>query len=233
MHRHLDEELEILRKALLEMGGLVERQIDNAMTALVDADVDLAKAVIGRDRDIDEFERTVDDRCVRILALYQPAAGDLRFVTMGLKIVTDLERQGDQAVNIAERAMELAQEPPLKPYIDLPRMALMARRMLSSALDAFVRHDAAAAHRILTDDEEVDALTSQLFREILTYMIETPQNIGRGTRLLFIAKYLERIADHATNIAEMVIFNLEGKDVRHGHDDGTVAPSSAAHGSGA
>jgi phosphate transport system protein len=219
MHRHLDEELEALRKLLLEMGGLVERQIDNAMTSLVDADVDLARSVIERDTEVDEYERVIDDRCVRILALFQPTAGDLRFVTMGMKIVVDMERQGDQAVNIAERAMELAQEPPLKPYIDLPRMALMARRMLSQALDAFVRHDSGAAQRILREDREVDALTSQLFRELLTYMIETPQNISRGTRLLFIAKYLERIADHATNIAEMVIYNLEGRDVRHGHGD--------------
>ncbi|MFN7976293.1 MAG: phosphate signaling complex protein PhoU [Acidobacteriota bacterium] len=230
MHRHLDEELEALKKALLEMGGLVERQIDNAMTALVDADVDLARSVIARDKEVDEFERRIDESCVRILALFQPAARDLRFVTLGLKIVTDLERQGDQAVNIAERAIELAEEPPLKPYIDLPRMSLCARRMLDQALEAFVRGDAAAAHKILGDDDQVDQLTSQLFREILTYMIENPKNILRGTRILFVAKYLERIADHATNIAEMVIFNIEGKDVRHGHDDTVpaVGPGDSA-----
>lgn len=229
MQRHLDQELEALRKALLEMGGLVERQIDNAMTALVDADEELARSVIDRDGEIDEMERSIDDRCVRLLALFQPAAGDLRFVTLGLKCVTDLERQGDQAVNIAERAIELAQEPPLKPYIDLPRMAVIARRMLGRALDAFVNKDSVSARTILVDDEEVDALTSQLFREILTYMIENPRNIERGTRLLFIAKYLERIADHATNIAEMVIYTVEGRDVRHGHNepaDGARAPGN-------
>lgn len=218
MHRHLDEELQALKRALLEMGGLTERQIDNAMTALVDADVDLARSVIDRDRELDDYETSIDDRCNRILALFQPAARDLRFVTTCLKIVTDLERQGDQAVNIAERAMELAQEPPLKPYIDLPRMALRARKMLAQALDAFVRGDAVAARSILKQDVEVDALNTQLFRELLTYMIENPQNIVRGTRLLFIAKYLERIADHATNIAEQVIYREEGLDVRHGHD---------------
>lgn len=225
MHRHLDDELSDLRKALLEMGGLVERQIDNAMTALVDADVELGRSVIDRDSEVDEFERSIDDRCVRILALFQPAARDLRFVTLGLKIVTDLERQGDQAVNIAERAIELAEEPPLKPYIDLPRMAMYARQMLSKSLDAFVRHDAAAAHALLGQDAIVDDLNSQLFRELLTYMIQDPRNIVRATRLLFVAKYLERIADHATNIAEMVIYNVEGRDVRHGHDD-AVAPST-------
>ena len=228
MHRHLDDELADLRKALLEMGGLVERQVDNAMTALVDADVDLARSVIDRDSEVDEFERSIDDRCVRILALFQPAARDLRFVTLGLKIVTDLERQGDQAVNIAERALELAEEPPLKPYIDLPRMALYARRLLAQSLDAFVRHDAAAAHKLLGDDAVVDDLYSQLFRELLTYMIQDPRNIMRATKLLFVAKYLERIADHATNIAEMVIWNVEGRDVRHGHDDLIVPPGAAS-----
>jgi len=165
-----------------------------------------------------KMERSIDEKCLRILALYQPAASDLRFVALGFKIVTDLERQGDQAMNIAERAIELCREPPLKPYIDLPRMAELAGRMLSGALNAFVHRDATAAREILQMDSTVDDLFLQLFRELLTYMIEDPRNIRRSTRLVFVAKYLERIADHATNIAEMVIFNVEGLDVRHGHD---------------
>ena len=215
MHRHLDDELADLKKALLEMGGRVERLIDNAVAALVEADVDMARAVIEADAAVDEFERRIDDACIRIVALYQPTANDLRLVTLGLKIVIDLERQGDQAVNIAERALELAEQPPLKPYIDIPHLARIARQMLEAALDAFVRDDVALAHRILREDDQVDQLVGQLFRELLTYMIEDPRNIQRGTRLLFVAKYLERIADHATNIAEMVIFNIEGTDVRH------------------
>ncbi len=218
MYRHLDDELRELREAILEMGGRVERQIADAMKALVGPDPELAEEVMRRDHAIDEMERSIDEKCLRILALYQPAASDLRFVALGFKIVTDLERQGDQALNIAERAIELSREPRLKPYIDLPRMAEIAGKMLGSALDAFVRKDAAAARAILPMDTAVDDLFLQLFRELITYMIEDPRTIRKATRLIFVAKYLERIADHATNIAEMVIFNVEGRDVRHGHD---------------
>jgi len=218
MYRHLDDELRELREAILEMGGRVERQIADAMKALVGPDPELAEEVMRRDHAIDEMERSIDEKCLRILALYQPAASDLRFVALGFKIVTDLGRQGDQALNIAERAIELSREPRLKPYIDLPRMAEIAGKMLGSALDAFVRKDAAAARAILPMDTAVDDLFLQLFRELITYMIEDPRTIRKATRLIFVAKYLERIADHATNIAEMVIFNVEGRDVRHGHD---------------
>jgi phosphate transport system protein len=157
----------------------------------------------------------VDDLCLRLLALHQPAAKDLRLITTALKITTDLERAGDIAENMCERAIELADEPQLKPLIDLPRMASIAQGMLRQSLDAFVREDVDLALKVCHDDDEVDQLTSQLFRELISFMMEDPRTITRAMRLIFIAKYLERVADHATNIAEMVIFMVRGKSIRH------------------
>jgi phosphate transport system protein len=153
--------------------------------------------------------------CLNILALRQPAGSDLRFVATALKMVTDLERIGDLAVNLAERALELNEEPPLKPYIDIPRMGQAVTAMLHQALDAFVNGNVELAREVLAADDAVDALHVQLFRELLTYMIEEPKNVSRAMRIAFIAKYLERIGDHATNVAQMVIFMCEGRDVRH------------------
>jgi phosphate transport system protein len=152
---------------------------------------------------------------VELLALHQPTAGDLRFITTAMKIVTDLERIGDQAVNIAQRALELNREPQLKPYIDLPRMSSLAQRMVKDSLDAFVARDTAMARRVCTDDDAVDALRDQIFRELLTFMMEDPKTIPRAIRLIFISRSLERVADHATNIAEMVVYLVESKMVRH------------------
>jgi phosphate transport system protein len=149
------------------------------------------------------------------LALHQPAGRDLRFITTGLKITTDLERIGDMAVNICERALELNLEPQLKPYIDIPRMARVAQRMIRESLDAFVREDTELALKVCKDDEEVDQLNSQIFREVVTFMIDDPHTINRAIKISSISKYLERIADHATNIAEMVIFMVKGKSIRH------------------
>ncbi len=157
----------------------------------------------------------IDDLCRRILALRQPAASDLRLITTALKIVTDLERIGDLAVNIAERAMELNQAPPLKPYVDTPRLAELAQQQVKKALDAFVSSDVARAEEVLKEDEHLDALYLKIFNELLSYMMEDSKNIRRATALMFIAKHLERIGDHATNVAEMVIYMVRGTDVRH------------------
>jgi len=215
MQRHFHEELEALKQTLLAMGGLVEDQIRRAMRALLERDDVIAQEVIDRDRQVNTYDIEVDEQCVNLLALHQPAAGDLRFITTAMKIVTDLERIGDQAVNIAQRALELNREPQLKPYIDLPRMADRAQRMVKESLDAFVARDTALARRVCGEDAEVDALKEQIFRELLTYMMEDPRTVSRAIRVILISRFMERVADHATNIAEMVIYLVEGKMVRH------------------
>jgi phosphate transport system protein len=215
MQRHFHEELEALKQTLLAMGGLVEDQIRRVMRALLERDDALAQKVIERDREVNAYDVEVDEQCVELLALHQPAASDLRSITTAMKIVTDLERIGDQAVNIAQRAIELNREPQLKPYIDLPRMAEKAQAMVKESLDAFVSRDTALARRVCAADAEVDALKEQIFRELLTFMMEDARTIPRAIRLILISRFLERVADHATNIAEMVIYLVEGKMVRH------------------
>ena len=215
MQRHFHEELEALKQTLLAMGGLVEDQIRRVMTALVERDSELDQEVIDRDAQVNAYDIEVDEKCVELLALHQPAAGDLRFITTAMKIVTDLERIGDQAVNIAQRALELNREPQLKPYIDLPRMAEKSQRMVKESLDAFVTRDTELARRVCAEDAEVDALKEQIFRELLTFMMEDARTIPRAIRLILISRFLERVADHATNIAEMVIYMVESKIVRH------------------
>jgi phosphate transport system protein len=185
------------------------------MKALLERDDVVAREVIERDRQVNTYDVEVDEQCVSLLALHQPAAGDLRFITTAMKIVTDLERIGDQAVNIAQRVLELNVEPQLKPYIDLPRMAERAQRMVKESLDAFVARDTALARQVCEEDAEVDALKEQIFRELLTFMMEDPRTIPRAIRLILISRFMERVADHATNIAEMVIYMVEGKMVRH------------------
>ena len=215
MTRHFHEELDALKQTLLAMGGLVEDQMRHAMQALVDRNDGLAGEVIERDRQVNAYDVEVDEQCVELLALHQPAAGDLRFITTAMKIVTDLERIGDQAVNIAQRVIELNREPQLKPYIDLPRMAERAQAMVKESLDAFVARDTELARRVRAEDDEVDALKEQIFRELLTFMMEDPRSIPRAIRLILISRCMERVADHATNIAEMVIYLVDGKMVRH------------------
>src|SRR5258705_2261140 len=215
MQRHFHEELEALKQTLLAMGGLVEDQIRRVMRALLERDDVIAQEVIDRDRQVNAYDIEVDEQCVNLLALHQPAAGDLRFITTAMKIVTDLERIGDQAVNIAQRALELNREPQLKPYIDLPRMADKAQRIVKESLDAFVARDTALARQVCAEDAEVDALKEQIFRELLTFMMEDPRTVSRSIRVILISRFLERVADHATNIAEMVIYLVEGKMVRH------------------
>jgi len=213
--RQYEEELKELRRFILEMGGLVEKQIADAVRALTTKDRALAEATIPKDHAVNRLDVEIDELCIRILALRQPAARDLRFITTALKITTDLERIGDMAVNLCERALELNEEAQLKPYIDIPRMARIAQRMIRESLDAFVREDVDLALQVCREDDEIDDLNSQLFRELLTYMAEEPTTVTRAIRLLFVAKYLERIADHATNIAEMVVYLVKGKSIRH------------------
>lgn len=213
--RHFEGELQSLQQLLLRMGGLVERQIAHAIESLVERDSELARDVIARDREVNQLDILVDEECLKVIALHQPAAGDLRFVTTALKINTDLERIGDMAVNICERALELNQEPMLKPYIDIPNMAKEAQRMVHTSLDAFVRRDTALAREVIEEDDVVDGYAHQLYRELLSFMVEEPKTISRATRILLVSKYLERIADHATNIAEMVVFMVDGKMIRH------------------
>jgi len=213
--RQYEEELSDLRRRILEMGGLVERQIADAVKALVGKDAALAEATIRKDHAVNRLDVEIDELCIRLLALRQPAASDLRVITTALKITTDLERIGDRAASIAERALELLGEPQLKPYVDIPRMAEIASEMLRGSLDAFVRNDVELALEVCRKDDAVDKLNDQIFRELLSFMIEQPATITRAMRVLFVSKYLERIADHATNIAEMVIFMVKGKSIRH------------------
>lgn len=210
-----DAELNEIRERLLEMGGKVEVMISNAMSSLVDRDSVLADQTIEFDHEINHLEVEIDEKCLQVLATRQPAARDLRFITLALKIVTDLERIGDQCVAVANRAKELNQEPPLKPYIDLPRMAHWAAIMVKESLDAFVRYDDELALKVCNDDQFVDDLNEQIQRELLTFMMEEPETITRAIKINYISKCIERIADHATNIAEMVIFMVKGKDIRH------------------
>ncbi len=222
--RHFDEELSELKTKLLRMAGLAEDQIDKALTALVGRDSTLARQVIERDHQVNAMDVEIDEDCIRLLALHQPAARDLRLVTTAMKIATELERISDLAENVCERAIELNEEPQLKPYIDIPRMGNLARMMVKESIDAFVKEDAALARKVLTDDDSVDDLMEQLFRELLSFMLEDTRTITRAIRLSFIAKYLERMADHATNIAELVVYLVEGKIIRH-----TTPPGSSEH----
>jgi len=215
MQRHIDQELADLKSQILRMGALVESQIEGSIKALVDRDADLASRIIERDTLVNTMDVEIDENCMRLLALQAPAARDLRFVTTAMKISTELERMSDISENISERVIELNEEPQLKPYIDIPRMANWTMMMVRESLDAFVRSDAALARKVCANDDFVDNLTHQLFRELLSFMIENPATITRAIRLTFIGKSLERIADHATNIAELVIYMVEGKIIRH------------------
>jgi phosphate transport system protein len=213
--RAYEQQLGQLRTAVLEMGGLVEEQIGQAVRALTERDEALARATIERDHTVNRFDVEIDDLSLKLLALHQPAARDLRLITTALKITTDLERVGDMATHIAERAIELTAELQIKPYIDIPRMADLARDMLHRSLDAFVREDTELALAVCTADDAIDQLHEQLFRELLSFMAEDPTTVSRAMRLLFVSKYLERVGDHATNIAEMVIFMVKGRSIRH------------------
>jgi phosphate transport system protein len=214
-----EDELKTLRIKILKMGSLVEEAIGQAIQALVERDSQLAQKVIENDERINAFDVEIDEECIRLIALRQPTAGDLRFITMTMKITTDLERIGDYAVDICERALELNEEPQLKPYIDIPRMAEIAQGMVRDALQAFLDHNTPLAYEVVKRDDAVDALTVQIFNELLFFMIKDNSTITRAVKISYISKYLERVADHATNIAEMVVYMNEGKMIRHTRPD--------------
>jgi phosphate transport system protein len=218
METHFQQELNKLKEQLLKMAGLAERAISNAIEALVKRDTPLAEKTIVEDEKINEMEIRVDDLCLKLLALHQPLAADLRFITSAMRINTELERIGDLSVNIAERAISLDQEPQLKPYIDLPRMAEITQSMVKDVLDAFVNGDARLARSVCERDDQVDALNDQVFRELLTYMMSDPKTITRAVHLIIVSRCLERIADHATNIAEGVIFMVQALVIKHHAD---------------
>ena len=216
--RHFQEELEQLKRRLLEMGGLAEEQVRVAIKALVDRDETLIERGITGDGPVNAMHIEIDDRCFTLLALFQPMAADLRAIVAAVKINTDLERVGDLAVNIAEAAERYIERPPVKKLIDIPRMAGIAQRMLRDALDAFVRRDVDLAQHVLDEDDTLDELKTQIFRELLTYMLQDPTTIEPALDLILISRHLERIGDHATNIAEDVIFIVSARDVRHHAD---------------
>ena len=213
--RHFQEELGVLQSRLLAMGGFAEERVRESVIGLATRDLAAVDRVLQGDEPINDLHIEIDDRCFKLLALHQPMAADLRAIVAAVKINTDLERVGDLAVNIAEAAKRYLQHPPVKPLIDIPRMGDIAQRMLRDALDAFVRRDTTLAEAVLAADDELDALKSQIFRELLTYMMQDTGKIEPALDLVLISRHLERIGDHATNIAEDVIFMVSAKDVRH------------------
>jgi len=219
MERHFDEELKQLKEKLLRMSSLAEEAISASIKALVERNADLAKKVIQSDDAINMIEIEIDELSLRLLALYQPEASDLRFITSAMKINSDLERIGDLAVNIAERTVYLLTVPLLKPLIDIPRMTRAAQGMLQDGINAFVNNDAQLARSVCLRDDEVDKLNDQLFRELLTYMMQDQKTIERALALILIARNLERIADHSTNICEDIIYIVEGRTIKHHIED--------------
>lgn len=213
--RHFAEELDELKRRLLAMAGLAEDRVRLAVRGLVDRDQTLIAQVLQGDAELNRFHVEIDDRCFKLLALRQPMAGDLRTIVAAVKINNDLERVGDLAVNIVEAAQRYLTHPPVKPLVDIPRMAEVAQGMLHDALDAFVSRDVVAAQRVLDRDDVLDDLKDQIFRELLTYMIGDPRTVEPGIDLILISRHLERVGDHATNIAEDVIFIVNARDVRH------------------
>jgi phosphate transport system protein len=229
VERHFDQDLKALKEQLLLMGGRTEGIVRKSIESLRRGDASLARQVFEDDRSIDRLEIDVEEGCLRLLALQQPLAGDLRFITAALKISNDLERVGDHAVNIAGSTMRLAGQALLKPLVDIPRMADKAVAMLHESLDAFVQRDAESARRLVRRDDEVDDLNRQVFRELLSYMIEDPSTITRAMELVLVARNLERVADLATNVAEEVVFIAEARIIKH-HVDESVSGEDFARG---
>ena len=215
MKKHYSEQLAGLREQVLRMGGLVEQMTRRVVQALVERDIGILPEVRAMESQVNQLHIEIDEACIELIALRQPAAVDLRFIAAAMKINTDMERIGDQAINITERAEVLLTVPPLKPLIDIPRMADIAQEMLKASLDAFVTGDDALAYATILKDDEVDQLKDQVFRELLTFMMSDPTTIPRAMELILVSRHLERIGDHATNICEDVIFMVKGKDVRH------------------
>ena len=215
MKKHYSEQLAGLREMVLRMGGLVEQMTRRVVQSLVERNVGLLAEVRAMETQVNQLHIDIDEACIELIALRQPAAADLRFIAAAMKINADMERIGDQAINMVERAEVLLTVPPLKPLIDIPRMADIAQEMLKASLDAFVTGDDALAYATILKDDEVDQLKDQVFRELLTFMMADPTTIPRAMELILVSRHLERIGDHATNICEDVIFMVKGKDVRH------------------
>jgi phosphate transport system protein len=213
----VEDELREVKVKILKMGSLVEEAIGRAIGSLVERNNRLAEEVIEGDRLINSYDVEIDEECIRVLALRQPVGGDLRFITTAMKITTDLERIGDFAENISKLALELNKEPQLKPYIDIPLMAKIVQGMVVDVLEAFTKPDTAMAYDVIQRDEQMDNLAVQIFNELLFFMIKDPSTVSRAVKVSYVAKHLERMADHATNIAEMVIYMVEGRFIRHLH----------------
>jgi phosphate transport system protein len=218
--RHFLEELDDLQTLLLEMAGRVEFAIRRAISALVDRDEEQAQEVLRNEARINQMEIEIDDLAVRLLARHQPMAKDLRFLTAAIKINNDLERMGDLAVNIVERALSLIHQPPIKPLVDIPQMAKLVDSMVRNSLDAFVKRDGQLARGVLLSDDAVDDLRDRVCDELVVFMEKDPSTISRALDLIMVARNLERVADHATNIAEDVLFLAQGIDVRHHSEAG-------------
>jgi phosphate transport system protein len=213
--RHFQGDLQILKERLLLMAGFAEERLSLAIKALVERDFDLVDEVIQGDEPLNRLHIEIDDRCFKLLALQQPMAADLRAIVAGLKINTDLERVGDLAVNIGEATRRYLQHPPVKELVDIPRMAVIAQRMLHQALDAYVQPDEDLARAVLAEDDELDGLKTRVFRELLNYMLADHATVEPALNLILVSRHLERVGDHATNIAEDVIFMVSARDVRH------------------
>jgi len=223
VHRHFDEELQSLKEKLLSMASLAESMIYKAIKSLIERDSSFIEQVNSDEKKVNLLEIEIDDLCLKLLALKQPMAADLRFITSAMKIDNELERIGDMAVNITQSAAVLIRQPQLKPYIDIPRMADLAQKMVKDSLDSFIRQDVKLARSVLTRDDQIDDLGEQIFRELLTFMISDPSNIPRALQLVLVSRHLERVADHATNIAENVIYLVQGKDIRHHIEESGLA----------
>ena len=215
VHRHFDKELSLLKEKLLNMASLAESMIHKAVGSLMERDQSLSKQVNAEEKKLNLLEIEIDDLCLKLLALKQPMAKDLRLITSAMRIDSELERIGDMAVNITQSVAVLIKQPQLKPYIDIPRMADLAQKVVGDSLDSFIKQDVKLARSVLARDDEIDALKDQIFRELLTFMISDPSSIQRALELILISRHLERIGDHATNIAENVIYLVQGKDIRH------------------
>ncbi len=227
MQRHFDEKMQELLEKLLLMGRLAESMIQTAMRTLIERKELCCSEVHRKEREVNDLQIEIDDRAVTLTALQQPVATDVRFLFMASRIATELERIGDQAVNICENAHHVLKAPPLKPLVDLPQMGEIAEGMVRDALEALVNRDVALANRVLEQEERVDAFRDQIFRVLLTYMMADPGTIERALALILIARNLERIGDHATNVAEEVIYLVEGREVRHSHEDKSLLGESA------
>ncbi len=219
MQRHFDEQIQEIREKLVRMGGLAESMVASALRMLIERDSRHHREVQEREEQVNSLQIEIDDMAVRVTALQQPVGSDVRFLFMAARITSELERIADQAINICQNAVHLLQAPPLKPFVDIPIMAEIAQRMVRDSIDALVRKEVSLAERVLTEEEKVDAFRDQVFRELLTYMMADPATIPRALSLILISRNLERVGDHATNIAEEVVYWIQGRDIRHHHED--------------